>query len=332
MTRYFLGADLGSSKTHVLVADDQGHALGFGRSGPGNHETVGYDGLRQALKSATEDALWQAGLLPRQIDGAGFGVSGYDWPAEREPTLQALQVLGLDAPTEAVNDAVIGLIAGASQGWGIAIVGGTGCNCWGWDKNRRIAHLTGCGYRMGEAGGGGDLVEDAVRAISREWSLRGPATGLTPALIHHTGASNLPDLIEGLSLGRYHITAADAPLVFQIAAQGDPVAVEIVRKNGRDLGELAQGIIRQLNFEALEFEAVLVGSIYTGSQLLVQELESTVHAIAPRASFVRLKAPPVVGSVLLGMEIAGLPAQSIRQTLIRSTIDLTACENENQSE
>ena len=43
--RYFLGADLGATKTHTLIVDENGNMLGFGESGPGNHETVGYDGM-----------------------------------------------------------------------------------------------------------------------------------------------------------------------------------------------------------------------------------------------------------------------------------------------
>ena len=44
MTRYFLGIDIGGTKSHALVADDTGQALGLGVGGPGNYEVVGYSG------------------------------------------------------------------------------------------------------------------------------------------------------------------------------------------------------------------------------------------------------------------------------------------------
>ena len=55
--RYYLGADVGATKTHVLIADDCGQAVGFGQSGPGNHESVGYGGLFGGLYQvlASED-------------------------------------------------------------------------------------------------------------------------------------------------------------------------------------------------------------------------------------------------------------------------------------
>jgi len=38
----FLGVDIGSSKSHAIIADERGNVLGFGEGGPGNHEVVGY--------------------------------------------------------------------------------------------------------------------------------------------------------------------------------------------------------------------------------------------------------------------------------------------------
>ena len=84
----------------------------------------------------TGQALAAAGLQIGDIAGAGFGVAGYDWPSERPPTIDAIASLGISAPVEAVNDTIIGLLAGAEQGWGVALVAGTSNNCRGWDRDR----------------------------------------------------------------------------------------------------------------------------------------------------------------------------------------------------
>ena len=34
MTRYFLGVDVGATKSHALIADETGRAVGFGPPGP----------------------------------------------------------------------------------------------------------------------------------------------------------------------------------------------------------------------------------------------------------------------------------------------------------
>ena len=321
MTHYFFGADVGSTKTHVAIADETGRVLGLGEGGAGNTDTVGYEGLRRTLEIATQSAVKQTGITIDQIVGAGLGVSGLDYPSQKAPTLQAIESIGLQAPIEAVNDALIGLVAGATDGWGIAVVSGTGCNCWGWDRNRRQGQVTGGGWQMGEYAGSSELAMRAVQLVAYEWTRRGPATQLTPALIRYTGATDVVDLLHGLASGRLEIDAAAAPLIFEVAAQGDAVAIDLIRWAGRELGELAKAVIRQLNFGALEFDVVLLGSMFNGGSLLIDPLRESIAELAPGARLTRLQTLPVVGAVLLGMEQAQWPVTpDIRAELARTAM------------
>ena len=318
MTRYFLGVDVGGTKSHALVADESGHALGLGTGGPGNWEVVGYDGLAATLNAITDQALSTAAVARSQLAGAGFGVAGYDWPSQAEAHRQAIATLGLSAPYELVNDTTIGLVAGARQGWGVAVVSGTGCNCRGRDPRGQEGRVVGCGEHFGEFGGASELVGKALEAVALAWTRRGPTTRLTDAFIRLLGAADEGDLIEGFSLWRYQLQPANAPLVFQIAAEGDVVAQELIRWAGRELGSLAIGVIRQLGIEQLEFELVLIGSMFKSGPALTEALAETVHTVAPGAQLLRLTVPPVVGGVLLGMQHAGLDTAALRRTLIDS--------------
>lgn len=322
--RYFLGVDIGGSKSHALVADEQGRAVGFGQGGPGNWEVVGWDGLAATLREITDLALAAARVGKEQIAGAGYGIAGYDWPSESEPTRRAIELLGLSGPYAFVNDTVIGLLAGASEGWGVAVVAGTSNNCRGRDRQGREGRVTGCGAWFGESGGAAEMVARAVHLVAMEWTRRGPATRLSRAFVELTGAADLADLLEGLYMERYKLSASAAPLIFQVAAGGDRVAQELIRWAGTELGSLAVGVIRQLGFEALDPEIVLVGSLYDGSPALIEAMRATIQAVAPGARLVRLAAPPVIGGVLLGMEQAGLAAAGLRQRLIETTAQLRA--------
>jgi N-acetylglucosamine kinase-like BadF-type ATPase len=325
---YYLGVDIGGSKSHALIADAHGRVVGFGHGGAGNHEVVGYEGLAAALQEVTEQALAVAGLQAGDIAGAGFGVAGYDWPIERAPTLAAIAALGLACPCEAVNDTIIGLLAGAEQGWGVALVAGTSNNCRGWDRHGREGRVLGNGQAFGENGGAYEIVLKAVQAIGCEWTQRGPATALSPAFVALAGARDLPDLLQGLSQEIYALEAAAAPLVFQVAAAGDRVAQAVIRWAGEELASLVTGVVRQLDLQHEPFDVVQVGSTFRGGPLLLEPLYAAVHAEAPGARFVPLTAPPVVGAVLLGMRTAGRDHAGARAPLIAAAAQQVQTEQE----
>jgi N-acetylglucosamine kinase-like BadF-type ATPase len=246
--------------------------------------------MRRALTQATEAALASAGLDRSVIAGAGFGIAGFDWETERATMLETIGVLRLTAPVGIVNDAVLGVIAGAA-----------GRSRYG----TREGMVTGAGQMMGEAAGASELVRWAVAAVSQAWTRRGPATRLADALVEYAGARDVEDLLEGIINARYQVKAAAAPLVFDCAGQGDAVAQALVERAGCELGELAKAVIRQLEFENESFDVVLIGGMFNAGEVLVRPLRETVLPLAPGARFVRLGSPPVVGAVLLGMEQVG---------------------------
>lgn len=317
--RYFLGVDVGATKTHALVADETGNVVGFGEAGAGNHEVVGYPGLRSALAGSVSQALQLGGLSPSQVTGAGFGVAGYDWQSELADTLEAIQVLSLSCPLAVVNDAVLGLVAGAEAGWGLGLIAGTGNNVCGRDRQGRMGRVTGNGILCGEYGGGSEIVFRAIQVVCHAWTQRGQPTALTGAFIALTGAADAGNLIEGIVLERYHPVPGWARTVFDVAAQGDAVAQEVIAWNARELGATAVGVIRQLKLQGETFDVVLAGSIFDGGALYTEPLRQVLQQESPGARLVRLAAPPVVGGVLLGMEKAGFNGYPLRQFLIDNT-------------
>ncbi|HSL45140.1 MAG TPA: BadF/BadG/BcrA/BcrD ATPase family protein [Anaerolineales bacterium] len=314
---YYLGADLGSTKTHTLIVDETGRALGFGESGPGNHESVGYDGMLQSMQIGMEQALHAAGLKKENIAGAGFGVSGYDWPSEIEATAAVIDQLALQAPYKFVNDAVPGLIAGSEEGWGVVVVSGTGSNCRGWDRDhQREGRVTGHGVLMGEGAGASELMHRCMQFIGYSWTKRMPKTALADAMVAYVGARDLEDLMRGYTTDEYHVSADAAPIVFRVAQEGDEVAHNLIRWAGSELGEMANAVIRQLEFENLAFDVVMTGSMFEGGASLIEPMRATIHKLAPKARLVRLKIPPVIGAVILSMEAAGFKATpEIRKTM-----------------
>ena len=304
--RYYLGADLGATKTHTLIVDETGRSLGFGESGPANHESVGYEGMFHSMRNGMEQALRSAGLRREDIRGAGFGVAGYDWPSENEATASVIDRLELNAPYRFVNDSVPGLIAGSEEGWGVVVVSGTGSNCRGWDReHQREGRVTGHGVLMGEGAGGSELMHRCMQIIGYSWTRRLPKTALADAIIAHTGAKDLEDLMRGYTTYEYQVGAEAARIVFRVAEEGDQAACDLLCWAGTELGEMANAVIRQLEFENLAFDVVMTGSMFDGGAKLIDPMRTTIHKLAPQARLVRLSVPPVVGAVILGMEADG---------------------------
>lgn len=320
--KFFLGVDAGGTKTHAMISNAAGQVLGFGTGGSGNWESIGLDGLLATLETAINQALKMAHLDIAQISAAGLGLAGYDWPGQRELLIAAIAPLGLNCPLEIVNDATLGIFAGTTHGWGVSVVSGTGCNCRGWGKDRHTEGrmVGGAPEWSGEYAGGYDILMRAMRAVTFEWGKRGPTTALSQAFLQKTGARNLNELVEGVYLQKFPIDTSYVMLVFQVAAQGDSEALNVLRWAGDQLGQMACGVIRQLTLENDPVEVVLIGSVFDGHPLLTATLRQTVLNVAPAAQLVRLKAPPVVGGVLLAMEqVIGQSAYDQRESLLRNT-------------
>ncbi len=317
---YFLGIDIGGTKSHALIADENGKVIGFSAHGSGNWEMVGFRAYAEVLENIIFEALNSADISLGQITGAGFGVAGYDWPSQLSDHESAIRKIGLKAPFKVVNDSILGLLAGSSEGWGLSVVSGTGCNCRGWDReHKKTGRVIGGSEWSWEFGGGSDIVNRAMRSVAFEWTHRGPKSKLTHAFIEAKGAVDLDDLIEGLYTKRYLLKSSDVLMIFGLANQGNLAAQAVIRWAGRELAGLAIGVIRQLNFEAISFEIILIGSLFDGSPLLIQSMQEKIHKVAPHAELKKLKALPVIGGVLLGMEQAGFNYLAVREQLLISS-------------
>jgi N-acetylglucosamine kinase-like BadF-type ATPase len=318
--RYFLGVDVGSSKTHALIVDETGQCVGFGHSAGGNHQGRGYNVTTEAIRESFQQAAQMAGVSGAQVAGAGFGIAGYDWPSELEDHLRCVhEATGLICPLEVVNDGVNGLMAGTTHGWGVNVTAGSGVNVRGRDQNGREGRIVGNGIYFGEYGGGIEIVGSALQEVNYAWIKRTLPTTLTGIFLDATGAKSEIDLMEGLSNGYYHLYPAIAIKIFEAAAAGDEAAQRVIRFSGQELGHLAVAVIHQLNLEDEEVEVVQSGSVFDGGALISDPMREVILAAAPKAKIIRLDAPPVLGSLLLGMEAGGFDGYPLRKQIIATT-------------
>ncbi|RPJ20080.1 MAG: hypothetical protein EHM33_29195 [Chloroflexi bacterium] len=320
--RYFLGIDVGSSKTHALIADETARCIGFGKAGSGNHQNVGYEGLTNVLQRSFEEACQRSGVEKDQIAGAGFGIGGYDFPSDRDGHLGAIAALGLSCPIEMVNDGANGLISGTSHGVGVNVSAGSSNNCRGRGKNGQEGRIVGNGPMFGEYGGAIEIVYRAMQFVNYAWIKRTPPTALTGIFLEATGAKDEADLMEGLSNGQYHLFPYLAVKVIDAARNGDHAACEVLEWAGEELGWLAISVARQIEMENDEIEIVQSGSIFDAGELITQPMQNIVLEHLPKAKLIRLDGPPVVGPLMLGMQMAGIDPYPMRGQLIATAKQL----------
>lgn len=316
--KYFLGIDVGSSKTHALIVDETGQCVGFGKSGGGNHQGVGYDGLRHVLRESFAGACQTSGVEAAAITAAGFGVAGYDFPSDRDEHLNAIALLGLLCPTEVVNDGWNGLFAAATHGVGVNVTAGSGVNCRGRGRNGQEGRVVGNGVDFGEFGGAIEIVYRARQYVNYAWIKRIPPTKLTNIFLEATGAKDEVDLMEGLSNDHYHLFPYLAIQIVNAAREGDQAAIEVVRWSGEELGWLAVSVARQIEMENDEVEIVQSGSVFEAGEIITSSMSDIVLNHCPKAKLLRLDGPPVVGPVILGMEQVGFDGYAIRANIIRT--------------
>ncbi len=307
MTRIALGVDAGASKTHAVLTDETGRVLGVGRSGTANWEIVGLDGAQAALRQAVEQALAMAHIASKHISAACYGLAGLDWPSDETRLTPVIASLGLGGTFKMYNDAFLPLRAGTPDGVGLAAIAGSGTCVAGRNRQGRTARSLGGGYPLTDWGGAWDIVRAAIYAATRAYMGMGPRTILTDYLLEATGCADMPTLLEGLMRDQVELHGDFAPTVARAADEGDEAARAIFRKAGRRIGENVISIARRLDMLEETFTLVTAGGVFSSHNRDMNEsLLNTVRRAAVGVRLHHWDAPPVVGAVLMAMDMLHL--------------------------
>ena len=226
------------------------------------------------------------------------------------------------------------LRGGTREPFGIVIACGTGCVCAGVNPGGQETRVGGLGEEFGDKCSGSQLGRDGVRDVWRARDGIIPPTLMTDMFIERAGASDLEDFFYRMY--RQEVTYRDlepsAKIVFDAAFAGDQAACDILESGGKYLGEMVNAIARKLNMTAMEYEVVMAGSVFKGkSPVLMNAFCTELHRVSPMAQPIMPRFEPVVGTLLMGMELvlkisdsvyANL-TQSLRATEASSSIRLT---------
>jgi len=310
---YVIGVDAGASKTFCLAAQTDGVITGFGKSGPGNFETIGIDVAKANILASVEESLDESDISNEDVEFGCFCLAGADfYPEDWDMLTKAVEELGVAREFTIRNDSIAGLRAGIHRPYGVCIAMGSGFNGAGIGKDGREVRYFSEGYIFGDLGGGGAIARDALYHAMRAYDGRGKPTALMQIALDHWGAKDMEQLARVLYYERqsWKKIPGMCPKVFEAAYAGDEVATGIIRRFGEEAGISANALIRRLGLEDEEFEVVLAGSVFKGQgPLMIDTAREIIRPVAPKAKVITPRYEPVVGALMLALEGMGIAIQ-----------------------
>lgn len=295
-----LGIDAGASKTECLLADGKGVVLGKARGPGGNFQLYDEDEVEFVLAELTARAL---GGYAGVVDTLCVGMAG----AGRERDFRAMQRilarLGRARENIVTHDALIALVAGAGEQYGVVLIVGTGATVYGVNRSGVTARAGGWGPLLGDEGGGYWMGLRALQAIVRAHDGRAKPTLLRESVLARLGIDDTESLVHRIyrEFARDEI-AALAPLVQQAADAGDDAAQGIINDAIREFTRSVESVIGQLDLAGENFRLVLSGGMWQAVPVLRQDFERVAKKIAPWVTVQLLEVEPARGAVQLALE------------------------------
>jgi N-acetylmuramic acid 6-phosphate etherase len=307
---FFLGIDGGGSRTVALLAcpcdDSLFSVLGRGEAGPSNVQAVGANRALAALDGAVNAAFTSANLSRLPAAVACLGLAGAGRPEDQKVVLDWARAVSLAKAVEVTTDAAILLAAGTPEGWGVALVAGTGSISYGRTADGRTARAGGWGYLMGDEGSAYALVLAALQAVARAADGRGAATALTGRFLAELGLSQAQELVPAVYRGGRDRSALAswARLVLEVADSGDGIALQILQEGARELAQATAVVARKLGFDRGAIPLALAGGVLLASASYRQRIISSLESLEIQPNPITAVREPAEGALRLASQIA----------------------------
>ncbi|MDP3737717.1 MAG: BadF/BadG/BcrA/BcrD ATPase family protein [Hyphomonadaceae bacterium] len=283
----FLGVDGGGTRCRARLETADGQVLGQGVAGPASMR-FGFDVARDAVMSATRQALTEAGLPEDALKStyAGIGLAGTGKLGAREALESWLHPF---AGAWFEGDGYVAWLGAFGGGEGGIVVAGTGSI--GITYQGHTVRVGGYGFPVSDEGSGADLGLNALRHALRTLDGRTAPGGLSKAILAKFD-DNPAEVIRWVETASATDYATLATLVTQHAASGDIAAHDLLQEAANHIAELAYAL-----FNKGVPKVALVGG-----------LAETLKAYMPPNTAARLvnpQADAMAGGILLAKQKIG---------------------------
>jgi glucosamine kinase len=240
--RYFLGLDIGGTKTTCVLADEH-QRLSLSRAGSAKILRVGEAEAAANLEHVLNAVSLESGVALSQITASCIGTSGAGVPRVVE-WLKAQMAISVGGKLTLVGDEIIALDAAFKGGAGVLVIAGTGSNVIGRGHGGNITGAGGWGPALADEGSGNLLGQQALKNIFSAINL-----GEDPSLLHRVleslGLASREELIAAANAADFSF-AQLMPVIVSAARDKDAIAQRTLHAGGKQLAGLVLSVIRKL--------------------------------------------------------------------------------------
>jgi len=304
MTHYVIGVDGGGSKTELALIDLEGNLVGMEKVGSTNYQAVGGEQLRDELLEGFSALANVTNVDIDRVNHIFLGLAGAGRQKDQEEIKALFDDTVFAGKMTVDSDAIVALAGAFGTNPGIILIAGTGAICFGSNQDGKIVRSGGWGYLLGDEGSGYYIGREAVVASLKDFDGRGEKTSLKENLMQRFELDSIDKIIPLIyqnEIDRVAI-ANIAPLVFELAKQGDLISEDIIRKTGHEMGLLAKSVANQLGFSGDEINVALVGSIFKQKDMLVSQISKELFELSWNVTMVDPRFQPAFGAALLGLK------------------------------
>ncbi len=307
--RLILGVDGGGTKTEAWLArvgvDGRPTVVGRGRGSSSNPRAVGMEAALVNLDAALDAAWADAGITASAVDTAVFAMSGAGHASVQQQIRAWADERGIAGKLYFKHDAEPVLAEGTPEGWGVALIVGTGSAAIGCGPDRQRKVVGGWGYHYGDEGSAYWIGRRALEAVARAADGRGVPTQLTTALLVRLGVDEPRSILGALEAhGNVRGAIADlADAVERVAQSGDATALRIVDSAAEELATMIEALAEQLALGRW-FPLALAGGVACGSELLRTKLLSALAGQSLKPDPVTMVPHPVAGCLRIAAHLA----------------------------
>jgi N-acetylglucosamine kinase-like BadF-type ATPase len=326
---YFIGVDGGATGTVAIISDENGKVIASAEAEASNFHAVGRDRAREALHSVVKGVAQNAGKSLDDCQAAIFGLAGLNQADDQKVFQELIDPLNISGDVHVLNDIVIAWAAATHCQPGVVVISGTGSSAYGRNGEGKEIKTLGWDYILGDQGSGYWVGLRGIQAAIKVWDGRIKESPLFEAMLDHYNVKSgdeMQTLAYSENFGKTQIGSFGRH-VARCANDGDPIAQDILREAGEELGWSVQAVAEQLGIDGQPFKVGLVGGTFRAGKYLLEPFEARIRQTSPDVNIAPVEYPPAVGAIMLGFCFQDKLTDSIIQTLDESSDHILSWKN-----